>query len=152
MTESAANGQMLSSVTKRVRLRAALTLALIYALCVVAPPLALAFSDGTVAAHCLTEDYGFSNEHAFHVHDQADTHVDIVAEKHADAATPTTHNKKKHDHHSGTCCGLFCHAVASNNQIGFSRERISGPLVPPVLCEHLAGRDPDRISRPPRAL
>lgn len=117
-----------------------LTLALIYALCVVAPPLALALSDGTVAAHCLTEDHGFSNEHAFHVHDQADAIDKSVAEKHGDAAAPTTHNEKQHDHHSGTCCGLFCHVAAPNNQISFSSERISASLVLPVLCEHLAGR------------
>lgn len=130
----------------------ALTLALIYALCVIAPPLALAFSDGTVAAHCLTEDHGFSNEHAFHVHDQAEAHDNTVAEKHADAAAPTTHNKKTHDHHSGTCCGLFCHAATTNNQISFSSERISGSLVLPVLTDHLAVRGPDRITRPPIAL
>jgi hypothetical protein len=110
-----------------------LTLALVYALCVVAPPLALAFSDGTVAAPCLTEDHGFPNEYASHFHDQADAHVSIIAEKHADAAAPTTHNEKKHDHHSGTCCGLFCHVAVPNDQISFRSQRISGSLVLPVL-------------------
>jgi hypothetical protein len=144
---------MLSRITKGVRLRAALTLALIYALCVVAPPLALAFSDGAVAAHCLTEDHGFSNEHTLHVHDQADVRVDAVADKHADAvAAPTTHNEKKRDHHSGTCCGLFCHATAPNSQISFSSDRISQSVISPALDDHLTGRGPDRLHRPPIAL
>jgi len=142
---------MLSKITKGIRLRAALTFALVYTLCVVAPPLALAFSDGTVAAHCLTEDHGVSTEHAFDVHDRSDVHVNTVADEHADAVAPS-HNEKKHDHHSGTCCGLFCHAAAPNVQINFGSERVSGSLVLPALCEHLAGRGPDRVSRPPITL
>src|SRR5581483_12063188 len=101
--------RMLRRLTKRLRLRAALMLTLAYALCVVAPALALAFSDGAVAAHCLTEDHGFFHAPGLHVHEQTHVHSHAAADIHADAAVPATHDETKH--HSGTCCGLFCHAA-----------------------------------------
>jgi hypothetical protein len=141
---------MLSWATTRVRFRLGLTLALVYALCVVAPPLALAFSDGTVAAHCLTEDHGFLHSPALHVHERTHVHSHAAGDTHTGAAVPATHDETKH--HSGTCCGLFCHAVATNNENNLTGERISHSVALPVLIDHLAGRGPDRLDRPPRAL
>ena len=128
-----------------------LALALVYALCVVAPPLALAFSDGTIAAHCLTEDHGFSHASTLHIHERAHIHAGAAADKHADIAVPASDDETKH-HHSGTCCGLFCHAAATNNENSLTSEQISHSVALPVLVDHLAGRGPDRLDRPPRAL
>ena len=58
---------MLTRLTRTFRIRAAITLAVAYALCVVAPSAALAFADGPSAAHCLTDSMGPA-----HVHKQAD--------------------------------------------------------------------------------
>ena len=45
-----------SGLTRRLR-RRGLLIALTYLACVIAPPVSLAFTDGAVAAHCLTEEH-----------------------------------------------------------------------------------------------
>lgn len=112
---------MLSKMTRAGRVRAGRLLALVYMLCVLAPSLAFAVSDGSLVAPCLTE-----NEHGLgivHVHDEsvAHSHADGHAHHHAGSAS---HGKGEHllaatasddpgpmDHHhksGGSCCGLFC--------------------------------------------
>ena len=128
-------------------------LTLVYALCVVAPPLALAISDGTVAAHCLTEDHGFSHTAAFQGHEHQHAHAAAIAGEDVNVGGSANHHEKSHGHHhSGPCCGLFCHAAAANEQNSVSSERISHAVTLPVLDDHLAGRGPDRLIRPPIAL
>ena len=47
---------MLRRVTKAIRIRAALVLAILFGVCTISPSLALAFADAT-ATHCLTDDH-----------------------------------------------------------------------------------------------
>jgi hypothetical protein len=83
---------MLTRLTRRLRLRLAATLAAAYALCVIAPPVALAFTDGKVAAHCLNE-----NHHVMAaVPSDGGTHVHTIPA----AAQPAAHEHAAHDHHA----------------------------------------------------
>src|SRR5262249_62378169 len=49
--------EMLSVLTKTFRAKAAIVVAALYALCILAPAVAFAFSDNPAVAHCLTEGH-----------------------------------------------------------------------------------------------
>jgi hypothetical protein len=143
---------MLSRLTKRVRVRVAVALAALYAACVLAPPVALAFVDGAVAAHCLTDDHhGVGHKHAAaDTHQRGATHVHADGTVHTHAGDVTTENSGGDESTSttGACCGLFCFAAATGvvPEIG---QPVHASSVLPALDEHLAGCGPERINRPP---
>jgi len=148
---------MLSALTKRFRLKAALALTVIYALCILAPYAAIAMGNG--AAHCLTADMPAAHVHRAQLvsHTHADgtthTHGTPAAHKHADAdgIPPHKHSDPDGKNHSGTCCGLFCiSAIALDADIVFAVPLAHAPTLP-GLHESLAGRGPDRLIRPPIA-
>jgi hypothetical protein len=129
---------MLALLTSKWRKRAAAILVAFYALCLVAPVTAFAFSDGSMPAHCLTDDH----------HDMG------VAHDHQDGAD---HDKSGpgDDYHgqAGKCCGLFClSAVAPSvfDVVG-ARLLLATDVVMPA-AESLFGRSSSRIDRPPRSL
>lgn len=159
---------MLTRVTRATRLRAGKLLALIYMLCVLAPSLAFAFSDGSRAAPCLTED-----EHAMgivHVHDNADraaAHVhadgrihdhsatvqnagdhegdDRSAKSVGDPATTTDHHKSS----GGQCCGMVCVSA-----LPATIAELTGPSRLTSRCEParypgIANNAPPTLYRPP---
>lgn len=142
---------MLTCLTKTWRFRAALVLAAIYAACVVAPPIALAFADGAVAAHCLTDD----NRGLAHMHAQDDVrgiahaHDDGTLHEHSDDAVPTSHDESEQTKQAASCCGLFCFVAVAHDFDPAVGEPLHFSSVLPVLDEHLDGRGPDRINRPP---
>jgi hypothetical protein len=141
---------MLIWLTKRCRYRAAIALAAIYALCVVAPSMALAFTDGAVAAHCLSNDrHGLAHVHAHgngggtvHTHDDGTVH------EHTNDAVPASDGEDEQTKQAGSCCGLFCF-VAVTRDLGVGVGQPLHVSVLPVLDEHLDGRGPARINRPP---
>lgn len=125
---------------------------MLYALCVVAPSMALAFADGSVAAHCLAANH-HSLSQPQRLHSQHHTHIHSAATAdHSEAAAPVTQDESKHGDYVGACCGLFCFAVALNGQEDIASQRISHKVVVLALDERLTGRGPDRIIRPPKAL
>src|SRR5262245_6660260 len=156
---------MLSVVAKTVRIRAAITLAALYALCILAPAAAFAFSDNPAVAHCLTEGHVGIHDHGGKVHVHADGtahqhHADGTAHQHHDDGTA-------HQHHDdgaapqpsgddgkapmATCCGLFSVVAIPGEPVpslGFY-SLASVVLQPPG--EALGGRGPERINRPPIA-
>ena len=142
---------MLSWFIKRLRLRAALILTAVYALSVVAPPVALAFADDAVAAHCLFEDSGSTP----HAHRQSAVvtalpHVDTVNETHShDVSGP----KKIGDEAPVVgCCGFFnAPAVFRSQDVFFADQPLQLPALR-ALDGNLTGRGPDRLHRPPIAL
>ena len=131
---------MLTSLPKRARIRVAFVVAAVYALCVVSPALAIAFTDGTAAAHCFTDDHhGMS---AQHVHDDAHSHEKGVVNK------SNEHEKQK----SEDCCGLFC-ITAGVVPLGVElAEPNHGNPSTVVFDDAPGGRPGDRIDRPPRSL
>jgi hypothetical protein len=136
------------------RARAASLLAVLYALCVMTPAIALAMGDDVATAHCLNavavqvaaapHDHGHDHGHAS---DATDTHHDY-----ADHAAPAHHTDGGGKAPMGSCCGLFCLAGLPSNlgpvveqTVHASTEILSGE-------DHLIGRGPDRINRPPISL
>src|SRR5262245_22542051 len=98
----------MSALTKTLRVKAAIILAVLYALCVLAPAVAFALSDNPAIAHCLTEghvgvhDHGANHEQGgkLHVHAEgsAHQHHDVVAPQ------PSGDDGKAA---IASCCGLF---------------------------------------------
>jgi hypothetical protein len=131
--------------TRSWRAHAARLLVALYALCVMAPALALAMGD-VANAHCLNAVTAQAAP-AAHSH----VHADGTVHSHADHGAPS-HHSDGGKAHMGSCCGLFCLA-------GLPTEL--GPVVEQTVHasteilpreDHLIGRGPDRINRPPIAL
>jgi hypothetical protein len=160
---------MLFLSTKVFRRKAAVTLAALYALCVVAPSAALAFTDGTVAAHCLMEGLGIESishgggasvhVHAdgtahhhgasVHVHSDGSVHHHPDGDKPGSTAARATDGDEEGG--SGQCCGLFPMVGLSNEPRGVSGRSPLASIAIPVLADTLVGRGPERINRPPIA-
>jgi hypothetical protein len=153
-------------VVRRRRFAAALALAVIYALCVLAPHAAVALGadphclkDVPVAAHVHAAK-AEPHEHAMHQHGDgmrqhgADTvhrHSNGLANGLADSSVPKQSDTNDKNH-AATCCGLFClTAIALDVAV------MLPPPPPPVTLAALgrdeahAGRGPIRINRPPIA-
>ena len=130
---------------RAVRMRAVIVLIAAYALCVLAPHVALALSDGTMAVHCLNipDEVVAPHDHAAMAHD----HGGAMHSHHDRGSAP-----KHHDHSGktpGDCCGVFCMgALANPVSIDVGHELISSPeFAAPVI--KLAGDEPDLPYRPP---
>ena len=143
---------MLIRLTKGLRIRAGIVLATLYALCVIGPSLALAFTDGAAAAHCLTDDHhGVTRLHSHatapaHVHSHM--HADGTAHQYADHGIPAKDAPSTHGG-SGTCCGLFCFAAVTGDFPVVVDGAVLDARVMAWLDDGLAGREPERINRPP---
>ena len=161
---------MLIQLTRQMRIRAAIALAVVYSFCLIFPPVAFAFSDGKLATHCLgmaldradssniNRDQGAPHDHAA-MHHADMQHVgsqDAPVVAPLDASLVSSFGASHHDDdrehrtkHVGSCCGLFCSlAVATNLQSVGRQDNFASEVV--RACEEsLAGRGPSRIDRPP---
>jgi hypothetical protein len=133
--------KMLTRLPKRARIRVALVLAAVYALCVVSPALAIAFTDGTVAAHCFTDEHREMS--AQHIHGDAHSH-------HHDKGSMDTSNKHEKQK-SEDCCGLFCITVGAVPLSVELAQPDHGNAVTVVFDDAPGGLPGDRIDRPPRS-
>jgi len=146
---------MLARVNKRLRIRAALAVAVLYAFCALAPHAALAF--GHAAAHCLTDGAATAHVHKAKAQPASHTHADGTAHHHGgvpahdDASNTEPHQHSDADGKSdtGNCCGLFCiSALALEPGMALR----APPLVATDLSsihDALSGHSPGRINRPP---
>jgi hypothetical protein len=141
----------MSALTKTLRVKAAIVLAVLYAFCILAPAVAFALSDNPAIAHCLTEghvgvhDHGTKHEHGgkLHVHADGSTH-----QHHDDGVAPQpSGNDSKAA--IATCCGLFSVVAIPGEPIPSFGLHGLASVVLPVLAEALSGRGPERINRPP---
>jgi hypothetical protein len=134
-------------------MKAAIVLAALYALCILAPSAAFAFSNNPAVARCLTEDpIGVHVQVSKHDHGaKSHVHADGVAhEHHADGAAPPSSGDDGKAA-VAACCGLFS-VVAISDGPGLSLALYSpAAVVVPALDEAMSGRGPDRINRPPIA-
>jgi hypothetical protein len=140
----------MSALTKTLRVKAAIVLAMLYVLCILAPAVAFALSDNPAVAHCLTEghvgvhDHGAQHEHGgkLHVHADGTTH-----QHHDDGTAPPPAADGKGP--IASCCGLFSVvAIAGELVPSFVFDSLAS-VVLPALGEALSGRGPERINRPP---
>src|ERR1700730_9288747 len=140
----------MSALTKTLRVKAAIVLAVLYALCVLAPAVAFAFSDDPAVAHCLTEGHVGVHDHSGkHAHGgKLHVHADGTAHQHHDdgaAPQPSGNGKAA----IATCCGLVRLAALPRGPVPRSGLDSLASVVLPVLGEALSGRGPERINRPP---
>jgi hypothetical protein len=143
---------MLLAVPKTVRIRAAIALAALYALCILAPAAVFALSDNPAVAHCLTEGHVGVHEHSGK-HDQGQVHA------HADGMTHQHHDDGAAPQPSGddgkppmaTCCGLFSVVAVPGEPVPSLEFYSLASVVLPPPGEALSGRGPERINRPPIA-
>ena len=158
---------MLSCLTKAARWRAAVLLALAYAVCTLAPAASFAFGDGTLAAHCLTIDDhdGLQSAHSPHHEHSAGgthTHADGTTHVHAEKVAATAHS---HDQDAGdgaksggqgktsdgNCCGLMCvPALPAGLPDGNLPDLARAAAVSSVF-DGLAGQPAVRLDRPPNS-
>ena len=147
---------MLAGMSKRLRIRAALSIAALYAFCVLAPHAALAF--GHASAHCLTDEQpSAAHVHkakaklASHTHADGTVHHHNAVPAHDDAITadPHQHSDANGKSDTGNCCGLFCISALAL-ELGVALP--APPLVATDLSsvhDALRGHSPTRINRPP---
>src|ERR1700731_3244833 len=139
---------MLSWLTTRVRSYGVITLAALYALCVIMPPVASAFPSGSAPSHCPTDDHHGVVRDGIHVHTLGDGAINKHAEnKHADSMNG---GDGKQNCHAGACCGLFCCAAITGDSGATVVQLVHASLLFGALDERLAGREPKRIGRPPK--
>ena len=140
---------MLSWLITRLRCCSAITLVVLYAVCVVLPSVALAFPSGRAPAHCLTSvHHGITDAQ---LQDGTNIHTlgESAIQEHAGDSKKGGDAKLKC--HVGACCGFSCFAAITSNSPTTTIVRLvyTTPLFR-RLDESLDGCGPDGISRPPK--
>jgi hypothetical protein len=149
---------MLSVPTRKFRVKAAIALVALYALCILAPTAAFALSSNPAMAHCLIEDHVAPVVHdhggTAHMHEHGGTthvHADGVAHQHHHDGAPQKHSGGDGKTPVPSCCGLFSVvAIADEPGVVLGSAGHASRLTP-ALRDALSGRGPDRINRPPIA-
>ena len=144
---------MLVLLTSQWRERAAAILVALYALCLVAPAAAFAFSESPATAVylSLTDDHRSMGESGLGESGLGESHVHQDGMDHH-KSSPDKSNFGGDDH-PGNCCGLFCITAIVPPALGVTalHPMQASAVVLPV-AESLFGRSSNRIDRPPRTL
>jgi hypothetical protein len=140
----------MSALTKTLRVKAAIVLAVLYALCILAPAIAFALSDNPAVAHCLTEGHVGVHDRAQHEHGgKLHVHADGISHQHHDDGTAPPPAADDGKGPIASCCGLFSVvAIAGEPVPSFGFDSLAS-VVLPALSGALSGRGPERINRPP---
>jgi hypothetical protein len=123
---------MLQKLRTGLGFRAAMMIAVLAAICLVAPPAVMAFGHGSNTVHCLAN--ADAVDHGMHGGDTQRHHGD--------------HGKSSGTHAPG-CCGLYCMSALPLIPGPTVEGRMirSTPAMPAEVA--FAGRGPGRIDRPP---
>ena len=127
---------MLAWLSSKWRVRVAGIMVALYALSLGTPTAVMAFSQGGIPAHCLTDEPQSAG--IFHVHQDG---------------TPHHHSGGKHDDgdHAIKCCGLFSvSAIAPDVVVLPVPRRLNNHHLTPLAGDP-TGCGSDRIDRPPRS-
>jgi ABC-type nickel/cobalt efflux system permease component RcnA len=138
---------MLTQITKTLRFKAAIFLAVLYAFTVIAPHAAMAFGNPQGAAHCLTVESANVHDHGQTTHKHAD------GSEHTHAAPQTDDQNTASDEKgpAAACCGLFsCSAMLTETRV-LTPGPVTESTVTLPLPDLVDGQGPDRINRPPIA-
>jgi hypothetical protein len=141
----------MSALTKTLRVKAAIVLAVLYVLCILAPAIAFALSDNPAVAHCLTEGHVGVHDHG-NKHDaggKLHVHADGTAHQHHDDGAAPQPSRDDGKAAIATCCGLFSVVAIPGEPVPSFRFDSLASVVLPDLGEALSGRGPERINRPP---
>ncbi len=142
------------ALTKNLRRRAAILIAVAYAFCVLAPSAALAVVNIPTVFHCISE-LSAKSAPATHVHADGATHRHDQGGHdhgtHDHGAAPDHQSDDSGKGHAGNCCGLFCvSAIAHDPGLTFGVTTLASSAVA-TAANHLAGRAPCPLHRPPIA-
>lgn len=130
-------------LTSKWRERAAAVLVALYALCLVAPVSAFAFSDSFVPVPCLSMTDHHHSMGGSHVHQDGIGHHKSSDDQSGPAGAV----------HSGKCCGLFCVTAIAPPVFGVAEvSLVQASTVALAAAESMLGRSSNRIDRPPRIL
>lgn len=141
-----------------MRCRAAILLSVAYALAVLAPHAALAFSNGPVTAHCLTEIANILHKHDFKDlsldagHEKlspTQVHGDTAVHVHGEMKSAAGHFKQINHGSEKNCCGLFCISAIAWADIAPLLLPVSFAASSPTADTKLRSRSPDRLIEPP---
>jgi len=139
----------MQGLTKNLRRRAAILIAVAYAFCVMTPAAALAFSNSPTLFHCLQD--GDSTARAAEHVALAHSHGDGAVHQHAPDSAPAHHSGHDGNADAGNCCGLFCvSALTYSVSLTFGLFAAASPSMPTV-ANGLTGRAPAPLHRPPIA-
>lgn len=141
---------MLVLLTSKWRRRAAVFMAALFALCLLSPVAAFAFSD--TPAHCLTVTEASQVKNGSHGHQYDGVDHAAMPQDGMDHGTPAASGGDDPGV-PGKCCGLFCVGALTPPVFGVAAVQLieTSEVVLPA-AESLWGRSPGRIDRPPRAL
>lgn len=138
---------MLNTITKTMRFKAAIFLAVLYAFTVIAPHAAMAFGNPKGAAHCLTVESTNAHDHGQTSH----KHADGMENTHAAPQADDQNNAPDEKGPAAACCGLFsCSAMLTETR-GFTPGPVTASSVTLPLPDLVDGQGPARINRPPIA-
>jgi hypothetical protein len=142
------------ALTKNLRRRAAILIAVAYAFCVLAPSAALAVVSNPTVFHCIGE-LSAQSAPAAHGHADGSTHRHDQSGHdhgtHDHGAVPDHQSDDGGKGHAGTCCGLFCvSAIAHDPGLTFGVTTPASSAVA-TAANHLAGRALCPLHRPPIA-
>jgi hypothetical protein len=138
---------MLLVFKRTFRIKAAIAATLLYAVCVLAPSAALAFSPQ--AAHCLTETQGAAHVHRDAAQATPHIHADGTDHAHADSSGAQDPSHTDDKARSGNCCGLFCVSALASEPAAALLAPPTCALDGPTLTFRLDGHEPGRLHRPP---
>jgi len=141
---------MLLRLTRKVRLKAALALAVLYALCLMAPTVAIALGLSE-AMPCFTGDtpvmavdHSHAVGHSHHVASEQMHHGGMDHQSHH--TVPATGSGKKKE---GACCALLClTAVTPHVSVAIGRP-VHAVRITLALDPAVSGRGPVLLDRPP---
>ncbi len=134
---------MLLRVTKAIRIRAALVLAILFGVCTISPSLALVFADGGATAHCLTDDHHSTAK------SQKTHHAPGEAKPHNHSSLNQLDAEQNDDAAPGSCCGVFCLTALSAAHLPAFGPQLNTSSPYPALQDIVTGSHPGRINRPP---
>ena len=139
---------MLIRLTKACGWRGAAIIAVLYAVCVLAPTAAMAFGDSARAAHCLTENHHAVGKQAYHGTGEASAteiahaHDSGIAHKHSKSANTGSDN--------GDCCGLMCLFTMPGSMTAETKFARSPTPLPAVIAS-IDGLGAGPLFKPPKS-
>lgn len=134
---------MLSVLNRKMRLKAAVFLAALFALTVLAPHMTLALTSSGDFVHCLTP------EKSAHDHSAISDHRHADGSAHSHAGKEALPDSEESQGSAAGCCGLFSvTALTSEPRVMLPASPV-GSRILPFPSNGVDGQGPGRIIRPP---
>ena len=128
-----------------MRVRGAIFLVAVYAACAIAPPAALAASQGVLSPHCISKDR--SHAQAMHLEGQDLDGVASVSDE--EAATQLGEQPKGKQSKSKICCGMLCISAMPSETVTLFPRLFVSSSISLSLDQNLVGVEGNLLNRPP---